>query len=481
MSKKIAVVGAGVGGTATAARLAKKGYDVDVYERLTEVGGRAHLIEDKGFKFDTGPSFVMMPAFFEEFFDSIGEDIKDHLDLKRLDKHYKIFYPNGETFTVFTDEEKMEAELERIEKGSAQNYRKFKKEIGVLYKYIENLFHHCFTPPAALHPKYWDFLTKLRLGKSYWSLFKDYFKSDILCYAFTFEAMFIGVSPFECPGFYSVITYTDHVHKIFHPMGGMYKIPSKFEQLAKKNGAKFHYGVNIDSIEKKGAKFILKSKKGQFTADKVVINADYSNSKEKLLKRKLPKYDYSCSVFLMYWGMKQKINNLEHHNLFFAKDLKQNMENIFKTKVVSDDFSFYVHVPTVTDQSLAPEGRDILYTLVPVPNLENSKDFKAYEQKVKKIVIDRLRELSGQDIESLIDVEHYFYPEDFLKRYNIKHGATFGLAHTFWQSGFFRPVNFDNKLKGLYYVGASTQPGGGLPPVIASSKIAADLVTKGDS
>ena len=313
--------------------LGKKGYDVEVQEKLPECGGRAHIIEDRGFKFDTGPSFVMMPDFFKELFIYCDADISDYLDLRILDVHYKIFYPDGETLTIYRDSEETERELERIEKGSAKAYRKYINDVASIYKNVESMFYHCYTPAAVLNPAYWGFLAKLKIHKSYWDLAKKYFKSDKLCYAFTFESMFVGVSPFSAPSFYSVISYTDHVHKIYHSMGGMYQIPRVIEGMAKKFGVKFNYSSEIIQIEKKDKEFILRSKEAEFEAHNVVLNADYSYAQEHILTRKIPDFDYSCSVYLIYWGMKKKIPHLAHHNLFFAEELKTSLENIFKNKL----------------------------------------------------------------------------------------------------------------------------------------------------
>jgi phytoene desaturase len=477
MNKKIAIVGAGVGGLATAARLSSKGFKVEVYEKLPNCGGRNNLLEDEGFKFDMGPSFVLMPDFFEEAFSYCQEDLKDYLNLKALDPSYKIFYPDGDSLTVYRDSNLTKQELERIEKGSANKYEEFIKETARIYKSVKPLLYKCFTPKALWNPYYWSFVKKIRAFDSYWQLARKFFKSDKLCYAFTFEAMFIGVSPFDAPAFYSVITYADHVQKIYHPMGGMYQIPLSLERLAKKLGAKFNYNYEIDAIEKRHNSILLKKGKDCVQVDKAVVNVDYAYTQNQLLKRPIPKFKYSCSVYLIYLGIKQKLNGLAHHNLFFSRDLRKNLSQIFKEKVVPDDPSFYIHVPTVTDTNLAPLGKEIVYILVPVPNLENANiDVSAYDGSIRDLVFAKINKTFGLRLQDLIEVEHKFYPEDFIKRYNIKFGATFGLAHNLMQSAFFRPANFDSKVKGLYFVGASTQPGGGLPVVIASSRIVSDLI-----
>ncbi|MDD5129312.1 MAG: phytoene desaturase family protein [Candidatus Omnitrophica bacterium] len=477
MAKKVAIVGAGVGGLATAARLAHDGYDVEVFERLPACGGRNSLLEDSGFKIDMGPSFVMMPDFFEEVFSYCGESLKDYLDLRVIDPSYKIIYSDGEVLTVHQDSQRTKEELERIEPGAAKQFDKFIRETARIYGLIRPLLYRCVTYRSLLHPYYWALAGKIRALESYWQLARRYFKSDKLCYAFTFEAMFMGVSPYQAPAFYSVITYTDHVQKIAHPMGGMYQIPLALEKLAKKFGAKLNYNCPVDSITEGCGRLAIKAGSRIIEPDYTVVNADYAYTQTDLLKRKIPEFKYSCSTYLIYLGLKKKLDKLAHHNLFFSKDLNKNLDQIFKDKLIPEDPSFYVHVPTVTDPSLAPPGKDILYLLIPVSNLrKSSDDLSKHEERIRKLVFDKINCLCGCNLDELIEVEHRFYPQDFIGRYNIKYGATFGLAHNLTQSAFFRPANFDAKIKNLYYVGASTQPGGGLPVVIAGSRIVADLI-----
>ncbi len=477
MRKRVAIVGAGVGGLATAARLAHKGYEVTVYEKLAHSGGRNNILEDSGFKFDMGPSFVLMPDFFEELFRYCQKDIKDYLTFIALDPGYKIFYPDGTSFTVFKDSQRTKQEMERIEKGSSEAFERLIKAISEIYTQVRPLLYRCFSPVALGNPKYWPLIGRLKIFESYWDFTKRFFRSDKLCYAFTFEAMFVGVSPFETPAFYSIITYADHVQKIYHPLGGMYQIPHALERLATSAGASFRYNCAIRRIRKHNGVFLLSCDQGSFESDAVVVNADYAYAQTDLLGRKIPRFKYSCSVYLIYLGLKKKLTGLAHHNLFFSEDLRKNLSQIFKTKIAPDDSSFYVHVPTVTDPSLSPPGKEILYILVPVPNLDGSSDnFAPFEKKIKDLVFEKINRSAGTRVQDLIETSHAFYPSDFISYYNIKHGATFGLAHNLMQSAFFRPMNYESAMKGLYFVGASTQPGGGLPVVIAGSRIVADLI-----
>jgi phytoene desaturase len=477
MTKKIAIVGAGVGGLATAARLAHLGHEVEVFEKLPECGGRAHIIEDRGFKFDTGPSFVLMPDFFEELFSSCGKKIGDFLELQALETHYKIFYGDGSTFTVFRDADRTREELERIEPGSTKAYDDFIRDTAAVYRDVRPLLYKCFTKMSVANPRYWRLLLTLKPQQSYWQKVRKFFTSDKLGYAFTFQAMFIGVSPFDSPGFYSIITYADHVQKIFHPTGGMYQIPLAFEKLAREFGARFNYNTPVEAIAPDNGSIGIVTAGGTIDADAVVVNADYAYAQHTLLRRKLPEYRYSCSVYLIYLGLKQKLQGLEHHTLFLAGDVRKNLQRICDRKQLADDLSFYIHIPTATDQSLAPAGKEIVYILVPVANLQDDQEsFEGAEERIRNAVFSRVLRDTGIDLPALVEVEHRFYPRDFITRYNVQYGATFGLSHTLLQSAFFRPPNADAAVKNIFYVGASTQPGGGLPPVIASSKIVADLI-----
>ena len=270
--------------------------------------------------------------------------------------------------------------------------------------------------------------------------------------------MFMGVSPFEAPAFYSIISYADHVQKIFHPMGGMYQLPLALERLCKKFGCRFHYDSQVKSITDGSDGIALEFSGSTKVFDNVVVNADYAYTRSNLLGRHIPRCRYSCSVYLLYLGLKKMVEGVAHRNLFFARDLRKNLSDIFKNDTVPMDPSFYVHVP----------------------NLEKSQDGLApHEAALRKTVFENINRQIGINLEDLIEVEHRFYPKDFIGRYNIKNGATFGLSHNLTQSAFFRPANFDNKIKRLFYVGTSIQPGGWLPVVIAGSGITAGLLSRG--
>ena len=477
MRDEIAVIGSGVGGLAAAARLAKNGYRVSVYEKLDRCGGVANIIEDKGFKFDTGPSLVMMPDFLEEIFQYCGENLNDYLSLKILDQSYKIFYADGTQLNIYRDSERTKEEIEKIERGGSRGFDRFLQEAQGIDSVLRPLFYRCFSAGNMLSPKFWNIAAGLKMNKSYWQVVSKFFKSVKLRYAFTFQSLFVGASPFSAPGFYSIITYLDHRQKIFHSLGGTYQVPLAFRKMAEKFGAKLFYNQAIKNIRKQGSEFILDTERGAVKADKVVVNADYNYTQKYLLGRKLTPRKYSCSAMMIYLGLNRKIKGLGHHNFFFPADWRKNLREVFNTKQFSQDPFFYVYVPTVTDPSLSPAGKETVCILILAPNLENLRDnIEEHRERLRNAVFSRIKDISGQDLKDSLEVEHRFYPHDFRKCYNLYNGATFGFSHNLVQDIFSLPKNYDHYLKGLYYVGGSTQPGSGLPSVIAGSRIVADLL-----
>lgn len=477
--KKVAVIGAGIGGLATAARLSHRGYEVDVFEKLPHCGGRANIIRRDGFSIDTGPSFVLMPDFFKEVFTDCGVDIKDYLTLQPLDLSYRIVYGDDSELPIYGDHERKKQAFERIEKGAGEGYERFMEELRQLYGVVEPLLYECFSFKKVLNPKYWSLLFKLKVLDTYWKMASKYFKDDRISYALTFQAMFIGVSPFRAPAFYSVITYADHAQKVFHPMGGMYQVPTALERLGREFDARHHYDSPVQNIVDEGGKVKIQINNETLEFDQVVINADYPYAKEKLLKRKIKKYEYSCSVYLMYVALDRKIEGLDHHCLFLCNDVKKNLDDIFLKGSVSVEPSFYTHVPTVTDPSLAPQGKDFVYILVPVPNfVKNTYNIADHEEQIRNYVFGRIKKRTAVDLRDITLFEEKFLPQDFDSRYNLKYSSTFGLAHSLFQSAFLRPTNFEEEKGNIFYTGASTQPGGGMPPVLASSKIVADLISR---
>ena len=476
--ESVAIIGAGIGGLATAARLARRGHQVDVYERLPEAGGRVHVIEDQGFRFDTGPSFVLMREFFDELFADCGETISDYLRLEILEQSYQIYYADGRVLNFYRDLDQTRDELERFSPGSAAAFDRFLAEAGEYYRSLTPFLYQCFSFKDLLRPRLWPLLPQLRPWQTFWQMARRYFRDEALCYAVSFEAMFLGASPFVAPGFYSLVTYADHMQKIYHPIGGMYAIARALERLGRRFGARFHYDAEVRSLASDQRRTTLTLADGRRChADLAVVNADYQYAQQSLLGRGRPSGQPSCSTFLLYLGLKGRLPGLAHHNLFFSRDPRQNLRWIFGQGAAAEQVSFYVHIPTRTDPSLSPPGKDIVYLLVPVPHLGQGGGELDLE-RLRASILDRLGEILSCDIRPLIEVEHRFVPQDFVRRYNLYSGAAFGLGHTLWQSAFFRPGNQDRRYKNIYYVGASTQPGGGLPPVIAGSRIVADLITR---
>ncbi|MFA5199450.1 MAG: phytoene desaturase family protein [Candidatus Omnitrophota bacterium] len=479
MAKKVVIVGAGVGGLAAACRLAKDGYEVEVYEKLSNCGGRNNIIEDRGYKFDTGPSLIIMPDLISELFSYCGRNIQKYLELRIVDPSYRIFYDDGEILNIYRNSRSTMEEMERMEFNSGAQFNKFFQETARIYNIIRPHLYSSLTPWSLVCPHYWGLIAKTRIFQSYWKLVRKYFESDKLCHAFTFGAVFMGLPAYQAPAFLSLINYAEHAQKISFPIGGMYQIPLALEKLAKELGVNIYYDSPVENIRRKDGQILLTRGASQIQADYAVINADYPYSQSGLLKRSVKQYKYSSSIYSIFLGIKRRPAELLHYNLFFSKDPTRNLEEIFESGFHPADPTFYAYLPTLTDPYLAPTGKDILHLMIPVPNLKNDRsDLKDHESRLRMQAFDKINKVCSCNLEEYIEAEHRFYPEDFIGRYNIKFGASFGLAHNLTQSGFWRPSNSDPWIKNLYYCGASTQPAGGLSLVIAGSKIVADLINK---
>jgi phytoene desaturase len=484
--QRLAMVGAGVGGLAAAARLAHAGFDVQVYEKSDGPGGRCGKLEVDGFTFDTGPTLLLMPEVLEETFRVVGRDMKDYVELVRCDPNYRIHFRDDSQVTFSTDLVDMSRELESIEPGSFSKYLSF-LAVGQnqyqtsLDRFVGRNFDSLldFLTPGNIKKVF-----EIKAHKFMYSEVSNYFQDPRLRAAMTFQTMYLGISPYESPAVYGLLPYTELAVGIWFPKGGMHAIPVALEKLCRDLGVTFHYGKSVQRIVIEGgqAKGLLLEGGELVAADAVVCNADlpwaYRNlidPKETALKG-AAEMKYTSSAFMLYLGTTKRFPGLLHHNVFFGGDYKASFDDIFKKFKVPDDPSFYVNVPNRTDGSLAPEGGDSVYILVPVPHRHATVDWAVEGPKVRAKVFKRLAELGVADLEQHIAVERHWTPDDYEFKLNLERGSAFGLSHNFFQVGPFRPTNQDRKVNNLFFVGASTQPGTGLPMVMLSARLVAERV-----
>jgi phytoene desaturase len=480
----VLIVGAGVGGLATAIRLQAAGKQVHVIERASEVGGRCSRIRDRGFQFDVGPTLLLMRPVFEELFASAGRKLDDYLELSPCDPNYEIWFGDGASVVFSTQLREMQRELERLEAGSFGGYLRYLEEgrkgmAASLDRFVGRNFDSLaeFATPANLKT-----ILQVNAHRSLFSVVSRHFRDERLRIALSFQTMYLGISPYQAPGVYSLLPYTELADGIWFPRGGLYAVPQALEKLARELGVTFELGKSVAKVEIEGrsARGVRLEDGSKRAADTVVLNADLPYAYRELLPDSpLPrgnKLKYTSSALMFYWGLDERAPRLRHHNIFLA-DFADNFTDIFERRRVPEEPSFYVNVATRSDPSLGPPGRDGVYVLVPVPHLGSPVDWDAEVNRVRERVLARLA-AAGCDLRGHIVLEHRRTPLDWQRTLNLEHGSAFGLSHDLFQVGYFRPANQHARYRNVFFVGASTQPGTGLPMVVLSSRLATERILK---
>lgn len=489
------VIGAGIGGIATAARLAKKGYNVTVLEKNDTPGGRCNQIVRDGHRFDVGPTLFLMPEVWEETFASLGEKMSDHLDLRRIDPTYKVHFADGLQLQLTSDIGEMQTQLEKVEKTAFTGFLNYIAEGSRHYKlslekFVGRNFYNIFEYFSLANL---PLIFQLKALAKHYNNTGRFFKDERLKAAFTFQNMYLGLSPYDAPATYSLLQYTELAEGVWYPMGGMYAGIQALTQVAEKLGVKFIYNAPVKALNVERSTFSAQRIKSatledgrEFSADIFVGNADLPYIYDQLLPdraeaKKLDEKLYTCSTIMFYWGVDKPYPQVAHHNIFLGGDYKGSFDQIFKEHRLPDEPSFYVHAPTRTDAAAAPEGQDTFYVLVPVGHLEarSKQDWDAMVNKARETVFTRLaKEMNVTDLREHIKFEINYTPKDWKERYNLAKGAAFGLSHNFWQVGFLRPQNRHAQYKNMYFAGASTHPGTGLPIVLLSARLTTERILK---
>ncbi len=487
--KSVLIIGAGIGGIATAVRLAKNGFKVTVFEKNDKPGGRLGKIEHNGFRFDTGPTLFLMPEIFKETYSAIGERMEDHLDLIRLDPTYRVHLHDGTIVDLTSNINDMRAQLDSIELGSFGSYLRFISEgyrnYNLSLKYfVGRNFTNFF---QFFNPRNIPLIFKLKALKTHYKNLTHYFKDPRLRAVFSFQNMYLGLSPYSALATYSLLQYTELAEGVWFPRGGMYRVVETLVKIAEDFGVKFSYGTSVDKINVDGSRVsgIMLSDGEKIDADLVIANADlpYVYSKllqDKTMTKKLDKKKYTSSALMFYWGIKGKRSEkLLHHNVFLSDHkYKESFDSIFKDLTLPEEPSFYVCAPTRTDPSFAPSDGDSLLILVPVGHINNEKpqDWDYLTRFAKDYVLSKLSNLGINIPPKDIIYEQTIGPLDYLNLLNLSKGSAFGLSHNFAQVGYFRPHNRHSRYKNLYFVGASTHPGTGVPIVLISARLVVERI-----
>lgn len=483
----VLVVGAGIGGITTAARLAQHGYQVTVVEKCERAGGRCDYLLKDGHHFDTGPTLFVMPQIFAQAFADLGERMEDHLDLRRVDPTYHVHFGDGSTLFLTSDLNAMQAQLEAIEPGSFGGFLRYLNEGRLHYKLaFPNLAERNFCSlPEFCSLKNLLLFFRLKLLTSHYDNMGNYFSDRRLKAAFTFQDMYMSLSPYEAPAMYSLLQYTELADGMWFPMGGMYRIVEALTGIAKRSGVRFMYNAPVEQINVDGrqATGVTLADGRQMQADIVVANADLPYVYRCLLPddgmaKRLESKRYTCSTMMFYWGVDKQYPQFGPHNLFLADNYRQSLDRILKDLTLPDEPTFYMHTPARVDPSLAPEGQDTLVVVVPVGHINDAapQDWSATQKRARQLVLQRLAQIGADDLDEHIKFEVSYTPHDWLNRYNLTKGSTLGLGHNLMQMGYLRPRNRHDRYRNLYFVGASTHPGSGLPAVLLSARLTTERV-----
>ena len=484
---EIVVVGAGYGGLAASALLAKDGHKVTVIEKNEQVGGRAGMFKKDGFSFDMGPSWYMWPQVFERFFAEFGKDAKELLKLKRLNPSYRAYFNDGDVIDISSDIQKNYEVFDTLEENGAEKLRQYldackrQYEISMrslVYRTYNSVFDF-FSPSMIID------VLRLKGFSSFHGSVKKYFKNPKAQKLLEWVTVFLGGDPRNVPAMYCMMSYLDHHHGVFYPEGGLNGLAKNIYKIALENGVEFKFDEPVTKInvEDKVAKHVI-TKKGQYLADIVINNSDYHHGETVLLDEKFQTYNenywgkrtMAISMHLAYVGVNKRIEGLTHHNYFLETDWNSHFDQVFKTPEWPDEPNFYVCCPSKIDSSVAPEGMENLFFLVPVAsNLEDSDEIR---EKYFEKIVDKFEKFTGEEIRNNIVVKSLFTHRDFKQRYNAYKGTGLGIAHTLRQSAIFRPKHISAKVKNLYYTGQYNHPGIGVPTTVISSQILVDELNR---
>ena len=488
--KKAVIIGAGVGGIATAVLLARQGFAVEVYEKNANPGGRCGQMIQDGHRFDLGATILLMPSLYRQVFSTLGMELDKELKTTSLEPVYKLFFGDGTEFAFSRNAERMKLQLEAIEPGSNAQYERYVKEGYEFFNLSINgllgkNFYHLF---QFVNLKSIRLLIKLKTWIKHTDYIQRFFNDHRLQKAFTFQNIYVGQNPYKQPAFFSMLPGAEIAEGALFPKGGMHRVVEKLLAAATGLGVKVQYKKSVDKIVVNGKRAEgIQLENGEIIqADVVIANADLPYVYDKLLPgrtaaNRLKKKEYSCSAIVFHWGLDKVYPQLDHHSIFLNEPYKEGMEKIFDEKSLSANPSFYVHAPVRTDASAAPENGDTLSVIIPATHIDEKveQDWQALKQMAREAVIRRMKEAGLTDIEEHIKFEVCFMPKTFESYCNVTNGSVFGsLSHTIFQMGYFRPHNRHNKYKNLYFTGGSTHPGNGVPLVLLGAQLTSERIIK---
>ena len=483
MAKKVIVVGSGFGGLASALRLRAKGYEVTLVEKHPDLGGRARVFKKDNFIYDGGPTVITAPYLIEELFSLYNKKISDYVKIVPLDLWYRFVFSDGETFDYSGNEKSMEKEIKKFSEKDYEGYNK-------LVKFTEKIFDKGFTDLSDKPFNNLSFMLKqipsllnLKSYQSVYGLVSNYVSNEKLRRVFSMHPLLVGGNPFTTTSIYTLILFLEKKWGIHYSMGGTGSVVKALEKLMKEEGIKIIKDAEVTEIisDNKDVKAVKINKSNVINCDYVVCNSDPPNVYKNLIKskknynflfkQKIKRMDYSMGLFVYYFGSKKQYNDVAHHTIYFGKSYEKHLEKIFEKKVLSEDISYYLHRPSATDPNMAPNNQDAFYVLVPVPNNLSNINWLNEGEKFKNLVLDKMDKTVLPGIKQNVVSDFYLTPDYFEKDLATLHGSGFSIQPKFSQSAYFRFHNQSEVFDNLFFVGAGTHPGAGMPGVISSAKV----------
>lgn len=484
--QKAIVIGAGIGGIASAIRLRAKGYEVDVFEANSYPGGKLSQFNLGDFRFDAGPSLFTLPEMVDELFDLAGEDPKDHFNYQQLDEICVYFYEDGTRLTAYADKERFAVEVEEKLGVPANKTRKQLTKSAFIYEATEGLFLQQSLHKWKTYLKWSTFVSFLKIP--FLNIFttmnkanKRALKNPKLVQLFNRYATYNGSNPYKAPGILNIIPHLEFNKGAYFPEGGMHSITTSLVKLAESKGVRFHYQHRVDKIEveNKQAKGIWIQNE-LVEADQIVCNMDVVPAYRNLLAdqvqpEKILRQERSSSALIFYWGITKVFPELKVHNIFFSKDYEHEFAKIFDEKTVGDDPTVYIHISSKLEKNDAPENMENWFVMINVP-ANGGQDWDHLITRARRNILSKLSRLLDEEVEKLIEVEDFLDPRSIETRTQSFQGALYGTASNERMAAFFRHPNFSNKIKNLYFCGGSVHPGGGIPLALSSAKIIDSMI-----
>jgi len=479
---KSIVIGSGFGGIAAALRLKAKNHNVTLIEKHPDLGGRARVFKKNGFTFDGGPTVITAPHLIKELFELFNKKHEDYIELTPLKIWYRFIFEDGKKFDYSGDENQMKIQIKEINEEDVKGYEK-------LVQFTKKIFNKGFTELAdvpfdksLVMMRQLPALLKLKSYKSVYSLVSSYIKNEKLRRMLSIHPLLVGGNPFTTTSIYGLILYLEKKWGIHYSMGGTGNIIKGLERLMNEEGIELIKGHEVTSIISSNNKIegVKLDDQKKIGADNVICNADPPAVYEKLLTKKKfstlfnwkkKRMQYSMGLFVYYFGTKKIYDDVEHHTIKFGDKYKEHLDDIFDKKKLNNDISYYLHRPSATDKSMAPKDHDCFYVLVPVPNNQSKIDWTKEGDKMKNLIIDKMEKTLLSNLRENIVEDFYLTPDYFEKELNTKYGSGFSIQPKFTQSAYFRFHNKSEVCEGLYFVGAGTHPGAGVPGVLSSAKV----------